>query len=299
MTRAPYLLSIMLIALLLACAPRDVSVEAAGAGAGGWPQGNRSQPSPGCRTGPAPPTQGTVEVRGRERALILRVPNDYRGERARELIIAFHGRTNPNSQVQGYFDLDEELPEAVIVYPSALPDGSGFRWSNPGDLPADLRDFLLVERLIESLSRAYCIDLSRVFVVGHSLGASFANSVACHRAGRIRAVASVAGGIEGSECQGGAAALLIHHPDDRLVPVSEGLRARDAFVRANGLPTEPVPASEPQLRALACVRHGPDSPDPVIWCAHDDAYTYGGRYYPHNWPDAAAPAIARFFADLP
>lgn len=255
--------------------------------------------SAGCSRPAHQTSPPVVEVDGKERAYIARIPEGYRPHLRHDLVLAFHGRTNSNSQVRDYFDLDEELPRSIIVYPAALPGSSGFRWSDAGDAPAELRDYSLLETLVAGLGDVYCIDLTRVFVVGHSLGASFANSVACHRPGLVRAVASVAGGIEGAACSGGVAALLMHHPEDRLVPFSEGLRAREAFRQANGLSLEAVPASEPELRALGCVRFGPDSPHPVVWCTHGDATTYGGRYYPHTWPDGAAAAIARFFADLP
>lgn len=295
MPRLPALL--LVAAVLIACAPREQGALREGQ-ADAWSGNQESSSSPGCReAGVAPPT--SVTVRGRERGFIARIPESYKPDSPHDLVIAFHGRTNPNSQVQGYFDLDEALPEAIILYPSALPADGGFRWSDPGELPAELRDYALLDALLVAFGNDLCLDLERVFVVGHSLGASFANSVACHRGKVVRAVASVAGGIEGERCDGGAAAMVIHHPEDRLVPIGEGKRARDAFLAANDLPPLPVPASEPELTLLGCVRYGAESPDPVIWCEHDFGTTYGGRYYPHNWPDAAALAIARFFRDLP
>jgi polyhydroxybutyrate depolymerase len=296
------LLSAILPALLLlACAPRD-RAAAQQALIGSWQTSDELRLSPGCAAtsgaGGKSVPEG-VTVRGQERTYLARVPGTYAPDRPHDFVVAFHGRTNPNIQVREYFDLDEALPEAIILYPSALPDGSGFRWSDPGDLPDELRDFALFDALLVSFGNAYCLDLDRVFVVGHSLGASFANSVACSRGELVRAVASVAGGIEGAPCDGGAGALIVHHPEDDLVPISAGERARDAFVAANAAAGPPILASEPELAALGCLRYGSDSPDPVVWCVHDDALTYGGRYYPHNWPDAVPQAIARFFRDLP
>ena len=46
----------------------------------------------------------------------------------------------------------------------------------------------------------------------------------------MRSVGSVAGGIDGTACTGRAAALLLHNPADRAVPISESLRARDALL---------------------------------------------------------------------
>jgi polyhydroxybutyrate depolymerase len=310
MSRAGAAGVVLLAVLVPACAPLEtssarVSPASAWASGGSRPGGSawtsaddQGRTSPGCGSGGSVVPE-SILVRGRERSFIARVPASYSADEPHDLVVAFHGRTNANTQVREYFGLDEALPDAIILYPSALPETGGFRWSDPGDLPAELRDYALLDALLVAFGTALCVDLERLFVVGHSLGASFANSVACHRGAVVRAVASVAGGIEGHDCDGGVATLVIHHPEDQLVPIAEGIRSRDAFLEANGLRGQPVPASEPELVALGCQRYGPDSPDPVIWCVHDDATGYGGSYYPHTWPDAAPHAIARFFRDLP
>ncbi|MEX2533982.1 MAG: hypothetical protein WD273_00155 [Trueperaceae bacterium] len=290
--------SVLAATLLLACTPQERTVAQSQ-----WDDTWQTAPQPrlsaGCSVSNQPLAPATVTVRGQQRSFISRVPQYYAPGMPHDLVIAFHGRTNPNTRVRGYYELDEALPMAIIAYPSASRFESGFRWSDPGDAVAELRDFELFDALVEAFSGSFCVDLDRVFVVGHSLGASFANSVACHRGATVRAVASVAGGIEGRECDGGAAALLIHHPDDLLVPLSEGIRVRNEFIAANGLELAPSPTSEPDLTALGCVRYGSGSLNPVVWCVHDQATTIGGRYYPHNWPNATPRAIARFFADLP
>lgn len=220
----------------------------------------------------------------------------------RDLVLAFHGRTNDAAQAQRYFGLDAALPGAIVVYPRALRAAPGtFAWAAPGDPPDRQRDFALVDALIDAFGDAYCVDLDRVFVVGHSLGGYFANDVACRRGDRIRAVASVAGGLQGDRCVGGAAALLVHHPDDRQVRVSEGARARDAFRSANGLGAVPAVAiADGPLARLRCARYGDaGTADPVVWCTRDDATTPPGGYDPHTWPLGAAAAIGAFFASLP
>ena len=239
-------------------------------------------------------------VAGRERSLLARLPA-VGSATPRDLVIAFHGRTNDARDARGYFGLDEALPHAIVVYPQALPAAGGFAWSDPGDAPDRLRDFALVEAIVEAVGHARCVDLARVFVVGHSLGAYFANDVACRLGDRVRAVASVAGGVQGSPCVGGAAALLVHHPGDALVPVRAGEAARDAFLTANALAAAPaVAATDALLASLRCVRHGdPAAADPVVWCARDDASHPLGRDDPHTWPEGMAAAIAAFFQDLP
>jgi polyhydroxybutyrate depolymerase len=277
-----------LVALLVASLPR---VGAAG--------GTEARPSPACVADTARPTTAGIVVGDRERTFLARVPEGA-ASAPRDLVVAFHGRTNDAARARRYFRLDAALPDAIIVYPRAIPARPGaFAWSEPGDPPGRLRDFALVDAIIETVGQAHCIDLARVFVVGHSLGASFANDAACRLGDRIRAVASVAGGIQGGPCVEGTAALILHHPDDHLVPLSSGERVRDAFLAANGLVgASAMRADHPGLARLGCVRY--DDPEhPVVWCMHDDAAAPGGRYDPHTWPDGAAAAIAAFFAGLP
>jgi len=324
--RAPPLASLALalcVALLAACAPRPAAGDRdlggptpgttpVGAGAVavatiahlGTPVadvGATPRPSPGCSLAVPAPVPERLTVAGIERTFLTRLP-DGPSDAPHDLVIAFHGRTNDAARARRYFHLDAALPDAVVVYPRALPAGTGtFAWNDPGDPPAELRDFALVEAIVDAFARGHCLDLDRVFVVGHSLGASFANDVACHLGARIRAVASVAGGIQGGPCVGGTAALLLHHPDDPLVPIATGERVRDAFLAANGLADAPArPADDPHLARLGCLRSGDDdAPHPVVWCPHDDATAPGGRHDPHTWPDGAAAAIASFFADVP
>jgi polyhydroxybutyrate depolymerase len=281
-----------IVALVVACFPRVLA-----GGGGDDPASVRL--SPACNATVTATELDRVVVDGQPRTLLTRLPTEP-GSTPRDLVIAFHGRTNDAARARRYFHLDEALPEAIIVYPRALPAGPGtFAWNDPGDPVERLRDFALVDAIVDAVGRAHCIDPDRVFVVGHSLGASFANDVACRLGDRIRAVASVAGGFQGGPCASPTAALVLHHPDDPLVPLSAGERVREAFRLTNGLATQPpVAAEHPALALLGCVRY--DDPEhPVVWCEHDDATAPGGRYDPHTWPDGAADAIAAFFAALP
>ena len=140
------------------------------------------------------------------------------------------------------------------------------RAGSPGPIPAIRRARCATLRCSTPSSAtspsAICVDLDAVFVVGHSLGASFANSLACARGGQVRAVGSVAGGIDGTACTGRAAALLLHNPADRAVPISEGLRARDALLgdAAAGAATVDAPTRRLRLRGLL----GRLGADPVV-----------------------------------
>jgi polyhydroxybutyrate depolymerase len=251
--------------------------------------------SSGCGAAPKRPLE-TFRVAGRERHAIVVLPEPYRASRPHALVFAFHGRTNDNLRARRYFGLERAAHRSTIyIYPAALPDRSGrFAWADPGD-PADgLRDFALFDVILDQVSSTYCIDLDAVYLVGHSLGASFANSLACARAQRIRGVASVAGGIAPSHCAGAVAALLLHNPHDEAVPLSEGERARDVLLGRSGNEARWVGQ---QVGAFGCRRYGGRA-SPLFWCLYAQDVTARGRYYPHQWPPGAAQGIIEFFDRL-
>ena len=251
-----------------------------------------TEPSSGCGAPMARPPE-TFHVAGRERHALVVLPEAYRANRPHALVFAFHGRTNDNARARRYFGLEEAAHGSTIfVYPAALPDRTGgFAWADPADPPDALRDFELFDVILDRITSTYCIDLDAVYVVGHSLGASFANSLACARAQRIRAVASVAGGITPSHCSGEVAALLLHNPRDRAVPLSEGQRARDVLL---GDPGDEDEWDRRRIGAFECRRYG-DAENPLFWCLHAQDVTPRGRYYPHQWPEGGTQAIIAFF----
>ena len=225
------------------------------------------------------------------------MPEAYNPNVPHDLVIAFHGLTNSNERVRGYYGLEGKSSNTLFLYPSGLRSGDTYSWSDPGDPSNSLRDYRFFDAMLSAYAADYCLDLNRVFVVGHSLGAWFVNSLACARGAQIRGAGTLGGGVSPSDCTGPVAAIIFHNPNDRLVPFAQGEAARDAFIKQDGLFTTSV-AGEP--RAFRCQRYGPpDARNPVVWCPHTFDYSYNGRYYPHNWPEETGAAIMNFFASLP
>jgi polyhydroxybutyrate depolymerase len=250
--------------------------------------------SSGCgRPTPAPLSRLTVA--GRERQLITVMPEEYHANRPHRLVFAFHGRTNANHQVRRYYEVEGVWEDAIIIYPQGLPRGNGYSWSDAGDRASALRDYAFFDAMSEYFSANYCLDLDQVYALGHSLGGWFSSSLGCARGEQLRAVASLGGSISVSECRGNVAAMVIHNPNDRLVPFAQGEATRDLFLTQNNLNLQ-AQASTPQL--LACQQYG-SGDYPVKWCPHRNDYSYNGRYYPHNWPDGAGRAMLEFFSSLP
>jgi polyhydroxybutyrate depolymerase len=274
-----------LVAVLLGAATAALADEAAPA----------AEPSPGCGTAPSPPPEHFT-IAGTERAAIVVLPDAYDNDHPHPLVFGFHGRTNENTQVRRYFGLEQAATmRAIYVYPQGLADDTGrFTWADPGDAADELRDYALFDTILDEVAGAYCVDLAAVFVAGHSLGATFANSVACARADIVRGVASVAGGIDPAPCPEDVAALLLHNPRDEAVPVSEGERARDHLLPE----TDRLAATEPRSLGGFDCRQYTEGDNPLLWCLYRQDMTRSGRFYPHQWPDGAAETIMRFFQDL-
>jgi polyhydroxybutyrate depolymerase len=90
---------------------------------------------------------------------------------------------------------------------------------------------------------------------------------------------------------------VLHNPADKLVPFSEGERARDSLVAQNG---QDEAAAEPtEVGPFECERFAAHDPsNPVLWCPHNQDQTSRGRYYPHQWPSGTGEAIMDFFETL-
>lgn len=256
-------------------------------------------PSAGCgRPAPGEAPAG-IEIGGQPREFILVVPESYEEQYPHRLVLGFHGRTTPNQKVRIYFQLEAHSNHPTIfVYPAGLVAADGkFSWYERGQSGAELRDYEFFDALVEDLAESYCLDLDEIFVVGHSLGGSFVNSLGCARGSVIRGIGTVAGRIWNGPCSGPVGTMLLHNPHDDLVPFERGVEARDAALSQNGLRLV-AEACEPS--ALNCECYGPEGTDnPVVWCPHTEDLNRHGDFYPHLWPREAGEAIMGFFDSLP
>ena len=260
--------------------------------------GIHSNLSAGCGKTPPSMTPTSSVVSGVTRHYITVIPKNYDKNESKKLIFAFHGRTNSNTQVRGYYKVEQAAGnEAIMIYPSGLPEAGPSRsWSDPGDSADNLRDFALFDQLLDEFSNNYCIDLDDVYVVGHSLGAWFTNSLGCARGDVIRGIGSLGGGITAGTCTGPVAVWTSHNPNDNLSPYSAGLAARDNFLKQNGCGASTVPASPSSMN---CVEYQGCMEDaPLVWCPHTINYDNYGNYYPHTWPRGTGEAIWNFFKSL-
>jgi polyhydroxybutyrate depolymerase len=89
-----------------------------------------------------------------------------------------------------------------------------------------LDDVAYVNSLIDEVQNHYNVDPKRIYLMGHSNGAFFANKMACVHSNRIAAIVSLAGAIDYDQslCNPTSklSVLTIHGTNDTLVNYNGG-----------------------------------------------------------------------------
>ncbi|MDZ4216893.1 MAG: S-layer homology domain-containing protein, partial [Candidatus Gracilibacteria bacterium] len=247
--------------------------------------GIRNNHSAGCGKTPPNPIPTSSLINGIQQTYITDIPSGYNQNTPLSLTFGWHGRTNSNATVRSYYKVYQEAKgQTIMVYPA----GTG-GWNLN-------RDVAIFDQLLAEFSENYCIDTDRVFIVGHSLGSWFTNSLACLRGDVIRASGSLGGGTSAIGCSGPVAAITMHNPADQLSPFTDGIKARDVHLAQNDCTMANIPYPGPDKSN--CILYTECSPEnPVVWCAHTEDYSWGD-YYPHGWPKWTGSEIWKFFETL-
>ena len=248
-----------------------------------------------CGKSPPWTAPNTSLIGGINRHYITVVWKNYNQNMPMKLIFAFHGRTNPNTMIRTYYKVEQASQgNAIIVYPSWLPEEWPTRSrQSPGDKSYALRDFQLFDQLVQEFSNNYCINKDQIFVVWHSLGAWFTNTLACARGDVIRAIWSVWWSITKNTCTWPTASLIMHNPLDNLASFAGWVAARDVFLRQNSCWPETIPVWPDWWNCVQYTNCQTDAP--VIRCPHTDSIDERWVYYPHTRPDFAGKYIRDFF----
>lgn len=147
------------------------------------------------------------------------------------LVIALHQFTATGRQMREMtgFDAIADREGFIVAYPDGLERSWNYDLSG---VTASLKitdDETFILRLIDRLERDFNVDPRRIYLVGASNGAMFAQSMACLHAGRFAAIAAVMGSIEEAttaRCRPDAPmpVVLVHGDQDMVVPYEGGLR---------------------------------------------------------------------------
>jgi poly(3-hydroxybutyrate) depolymerase len=264
--------------------------EAGAGGAAGGPggasggAGAAAVPSAGCGSKTtAASGRFTIDVSGTSRDYIIKLPDGYDANHPYRLIFGWHGKkydatwvaTGGDPLTGPYFGLESEAKgSAIFVAPQALSSGFG------------TSDLTFVDAMVAKFETELCIDKGRIFSSGFSMGAMMTITIACSRSDVFRAIAPMSGSL-GNGCPAGGhvAYWASHGTNDTTIPIADGQKARDEFVKRNHCTSQTV-----ALAREGCIAYqGCDVGYPVTWC------TFAGVHEPAPF---AGPAIWEFLSPL-
>lgn len=144
----------------------------------------------GALAAPGPAAGLTVTVGGTKRTYALSVPTGYDAYRGYPLVFNFHSGGRTGASARDYFAFERFAGDkAVFVY----PDGEKGNW-DLDTTAAQNKDVAFFDALLAELESKLCIDTTRVFATGSSMGAYLTNQLGCRRGDVLRAIAPHAGG---------------------------------------------------------------------------------------------------------
>ena len=120
-----------------------------------------------------------IFVEGEERTFRLSIPSSDAGTKL-ALIIVFHGGTDSQEDFaqQEQFDQLGEQEKFIMAYAIADQDrtaAEGEWYLNTATTSREDNNFS--EAIVDELSAAYCVDQTRLYAIGYSLGAMFTLSL--------------------------------------------------------------------------------------------------------------------------
>jgi poly(3-hydroxybutyrate) depolymerase len=178
----------------------------------------------------------TIEVGGEKRNYRLIVPQTLQGERV-PLVIAFHGMGESAASMAQYARLDQLASRYNVLI--ALPEMSHGSWTirGPDALSPQNPDVRFFDTLMGRLSQRYLVDAHRVYVLGMSNGASFAQLLMHVQAPRIAAVVAHSGPppreLNGTAPERRCPIMLLVGAEDSRFVVDDVTEAARAY-RASG-----------------------------------------------------------------
>lgn len=138
--------------------------------------------------------ENTISSSGEDRRFLARVPQTPDGA---PVIFTWHWLGGEPDQAIDWTGLTGiSATDNVWVISPFTASGSGAMWDQSAPA-ADNVDIRLFDDVLACLTSEHDVDLDRVWVTGHSMGALFISELVQHRAGHIAAFAPLSGGLIG------------------------------------------------------------------------------------------------------
>ncbi len=181
--------------------------------------------------------EGTLTWAGRERTWVTHVPRAIKYGKPMALVVALHGGGGRGEGMAAMSGLSATAErEGFIV---AYPDGTSrlfadhlLTW-NAGDCcgyarSAGVDDTGFIGAMLDALGQGYPVDPARIFVTGMSNGGMLAHLLGSRLAGRIAAIAPVAGALPPGlpRPERPVAVCIVHGTADQHVPYGGGRGAK-------------------------------------------------------------------------
>jgi polyhydroxybutyrate depolymerase len=245
--------------------------------------------SPGCgkdMTRPDPDVQQTMDIEGTTRYYLLDVPETVDNQTQHPLIFALHGYDMNNVSITGLYNFEmRSKGEAITVYPQGdgPPPGDTPHWGDhvlESTWESNEANYTFIRTLMIDLEDRFCIDTSRVFITGFSMGGMFTNAIACEHNSWFRGFAPVEGGGPGSCADADAKPAIIIHQGtaDSIVRPEMGEASRDFWYQQNGCKETTTSSFN------GCVTYdGCPEGKPVVYCVGDWDHTINGIAAANIW----------------
>lgn len=136
----------------------------------------------------------TVQVDDTERSYVLYIPDGYTGSAPVPLIVDYHrvGVSGARELLESPYPSVTDADGVVMAFPDGLPGPSGTAWNIGPCCVDDVDDVAFAREIVRDAAAIACIDTSRVYAVGLSMGGGMAHHLACRAADLFAAVAPAA-----------------------------------------------------------------------------------------------------------
>jgi polyhydroxybutyrate depolymerase len=258
--------------------------------------------SEACGTEVAPGVSTvTLAVAGEERSFQLYVPSSYDPVDRHALVFDFHGAGGSGAGQSEYSGVYPVADSGGFVVASPDAEATRRTWDFDGGADSEF-----VAAMVETLRTRVCLDTTRIYAMGFSDGATFANVLACEEGFNLAGIALVSGGGSAQSCQprGPLDVIMMHGTEDPVLPynvINPDQWASD-WAELNGCEEVPVTEDLGQGIGVATFSNCPPEGDVVFYRVEGGGHTWPGA--DNVLPPEAGPTtnalqgtteIARFF----